>query len=182
MWLWEKKVVTSIPANPTWRPWPPFRRRPVSVMFLIVVLHLPGPCQQVASLSHIASWGINQCNWRLVRTSWFISTAKGNTIGLGWPWLQRFTRPALLDTPSPWNHCRLLTAQKSHTAAWSEAFPIASVGNLLSPDALRIAIALRTGANIFKSTQCHCVKFVDKLGFMASPALRMRPASPDIQP
>jgi len=24
---------------------------------------------------------------------------------------------ALLDTPSPWNHCRLLTAQKSHTAA-----------------------------------------------------------------
>jgi len=27
---------------------------------------------------------------------------------------------ALLDTPSPWNHCRLLTAhaQKIHTAAW----------------------------------------------------------------
>jgi len=39
---------------------------------------------------------------------------------------------ALLDTPSPWNHCRLLTAQKSHTAAWSEAFLIASIGNLMS--------------------------------------------------
>jgi len=49
---------------------------------------------------------------------------------------------ALLDTPSPWNHCRLLTAQKSHTAAWSEAFPIVSIGNLLSPDELRITIAL----------------------------------------
>jgi len=70
----------------------------------------------------------------------------------------------LLDTPSPWNHCRLLTAQKSHTSAWSEAFPIASVGNLLSPDELRIAIALRTGANIFESMECRCGKLVDRLG------------------
>jgi len=31
----------------------------------------------------------------------------------------------------------------------SEAFPIASIGNLLSPNELRIAIALRTGAKIF---------------------------------
>ena len=70
----------------------------------------------------------------------------------------------LLDTLSPWNHCRLLTAQKNQTAAWSEAFPIASVGNLLRPDELRIAIALRTGANIFESTECRCGKFVDRLG------------------
>jgi len=70
----------------------------------------------------------------------------------------------LLDTPSPWNYCRLLTAQKSHTAAWSEAFPIASVRNLLSPDELRIAIALRTGTNIFDSTECCCGKLVDRLG------------------
>jgi len=62
------------------------------------------------------------------------------------------------------NHCRLLTAQNSHTAAWSEAFPIASVGNLLSPDELRIAIALRTGANIFETTECRCGKLVDRLG------------------
>ena len=71
---------------------------------------------------------------------------------------------ALLDTPSPWNHCRLLTAQKSHTATRSEAFPIASVRNLLSPDELRIAIALPTGANIFESTECLCGKLVDSLG------------------
>ena len=69
----------------------------------------------------------------------------------------------LLDTPSTWNHCQLLTAQKSHTAAWSEAFPIAIIGNLLRPDKLRIAIALRTGANIFESTECRCDKFVDRL-------------------
>jgi len=42
-----------------------------------------------------------------------------------------------------------LHRKATHTAAWSKAFPIASVGNLLRPDVLRIAIALRTGANIF---------------------------------
>jgi len=71
---------------------------------------------------------------------------------------------ALLDTSSPWNHCQLLTAQKSHTAAWSEAFPIVNVRKLLSPDELRIAIAHRSGANIFKSTECRCGKFIDRLG------------------
>jgi len=32
------------------------------------------------------------------------------------------------------------------------------------PDELRIAIALRTGANIFESTECRCGQFVDSLG------------------
>jgi len=54
----------------------------------------------------------------------------------------RDTLNSLLSTTNPWNHCRLLAAQESHTAAWLEAFPIASVGNLLSPDEFRIAIAL----------------------------------------
>jgi len=49
---------------------------------------------------------------------------------------------SLLNTNYPWNHCWLLAAQESHTAAWSEAFPIASVGNLLSLDELHIAMAL----------------------------------------
>ena len=71
---------------------------------------------------------------------------------------------ALLDTPNPWNHCQLFTAEKSHTAAWAEAFPIASVGNLLSTDELRIANTLPTGTNIFESTECRCGKFVGRLG------------------
>jgi len=72
---------------------------------------------------------------------------------------------SLLNTDNPWNHCRLLyPAQESNIAAWSEAFPIASVGNLLSPDELCIATALRTGAKIFESTKCHCAKVVDELG------------------
>jgi len=48
----------------------------------------------------------------------------------------------LLNTNNPWKHCRFLAAQESHTVAWSEAFPLANVGNLLSPDELCIAIAL----------------------------------------
>ena len=35
-------------------------------MFPNVVLCLPGPRQQVASLSHIASWGSNERNWRKI--------------------------------------------------------------------------------------------------------------------
>ena len=50
----------------------------------------------------------------------------------------RDTLNSLLNTNNPWNHCRLLAAQESHTAAWSEAFSIASVGNLLSPDAIAL--------------------------------------------
>ena len=54
----------------------------------------------------------------------------------------RDTLNSLLNTNNPWNHCRLLAAQESHSAAWSKVFPIASVGNLLSSDELCIAIAL----------------------------------------
>ena len=76
----------------------------------------------------------------------------------------RDTLNSLINTDNLWNHCRLLAAQESHTAAWSEAFPIASVGNLLSPDEFRIAIAFQTGAKIFESTKCRCGKIVNELG------------------
>jgi len=49
---------------------------------------------------------------------------------------------ALLNARSPGDKCRLLSAQESHIAAWSEAFPIAKVGNLLNAEELHIAIAL----------------------------------------
>ena len=68
----------------------------------------------------------------------------------------------LLNTNNPWNHCRLLATQESHTAAWSETFPIASVGNLFSPDKVRIAIALRT--------QGHYKDSASQAGFAATKA------------
>jgi len=89
---------------------------------------------------------------------------------------------SLLNTNNPWNHCRLLVAQESHNVVWSEEFPIASVGNLLSPDELRISIALRTGAKIFKSTKCRCSKIVDELGFHGLSCQKMQATSQGIQP
>ena len=85
---------------------------------------------------------------------------------------------SLLNTNNPWNHCRLLAAQEGHTAAWSEAFPIASVGNLLSSDELRIAIALRTG----RAQNSTASKLLMCWGSMASPVLKMQAASQGIQP
>ena len=140
MWLLEKTVGHKHPCQSDMEALASVPPQICLCHVSCVILHLPGPRQQVASLSHIASWGSNQRNWHLVCTSWFIPTTKGNSrLGMTY-------------------HCQFI--QKSHTAA----FPIASIGNLLSPDELRIAIALRTGANIFKSTECRCGKFVDRLG------------------
>jgi len=88
---------------------------------------------------------------------------------------------SLLNTNGPWNHCRLLAAQENHTADWSEAFSIAIVGNLLSPDELRIAIALRTGAKIFESTKCRCGKIIGEPGLHGLSCTK-NAASQDIQP
>jgi len=155
-------LVTSIPANPTWRPWPPFRCRPASGH---VSYHHPFACQGLVnrllpSLTLPHGEVIDATDaWSALHDS---SPWQKETQSVWDDLACRDSLATLLDTPSPWNHCRLLTTQKSHTAAWS--FPIANVRNLLSPDELRIAIALRTGASIFESTECCCGKFVDRLG------------------
>jgi len=41
---------------------------------------------------------------------------------------------ALLNTKTPWGYSLHKSCDKSHTAAWLEAFLIYNVGNLLSPD------------------------------------------------
>jgi len=157
--FWKRQLVTSIFAKSTWKPWPPFSRRPVSTMFPTC----QGLVNRLLPFLTLPHWEVIKATdaWSALHYSspWQKETQSA------WDDLAcRDSLAALLDTPSPWNHCRLLTAQESHTATWSEAFPIASVRNLLSPDELRIAIALRTGANIFESTEWRCGKFVDRLG------------------
>ena len=84
----------------------------------------------------------------------------------------------LIDTLSPWNYCWLLTAQKNHTAAWSEAFPIASVWALMSSES-QLPCEL---VPIFLKAQNAAVgSLLTGWGFTASPALRMQATSPDIQ-
>ena len=45
---------------------------------------------------------------------------------------------ALLNTKTPWGYSLHKSCDKSHTAAWLEAFLISNVGNLLSPDEFHI--------------------------------------------
>jgi len=88
-----------------------------------------------------------------------------------------YSTPQALGTTAGYS----LHRKATDTAAWSEAFPIASIGNLLSCDELQITIALRTGVNrISKARNAAVGSLLTGWGFMAFPALRMRAASPDI--
>jgi len=53
----------------------------------------------------------------------------------------------LLNTNKSLIYCQLLTAEDSHTAAWSEAFPL---GNLLSPDELHCNSLPNRWQNLWK--------------------------------
>ena len=150
MWLLERKLVTSIPTNPTWRSWPPFCCRPVFAMF---------PSSSSSSfacqgLVHRLHPSLTLPYGEVIKATdaWFAlhdSSPLEKEIRSAWDDLAcTVSLTALLSTPSLWNRSRVLTAQKSHTAAWLEAFPFASIGNLLSHDELRIAIALWTGAKM----------------------------------
>jgi len=87
-------------------------------------------------------------------------TTKGNTIGLGWPRLQRFTRhPARHPKPleSPHRKATPLHGQKLFQLLASETcWALMSSESQLPCEG--------TGANIFESTECHCGKFVNRLG------------------
>ena len=141
--FWRRKLVTSIPTNQTCRPGPSFRSRPISpcclssshackslVNRLLPSLNLETPYGDVNNATD--DWSKHHDSSPLkkgIQAAWDDLTC-------------RDTLNSLLNTNNPWNHCRLLAAQESHTAASSEALPIASVGNLLSPDELHIAVAL----------------------------------------
>ena len=55
-------------------------------------------------------------------------------------------------------------ASQPHTGAWLTALPASSLGNLLSNDCLRYAVALRTGSNVYQNFTCRCDEEVDKFG------------------
>ena len=92
------------------------------------------------------------------------------------------TLNSLLNINNSWNHCRLHAAQESHIAAWSEAFPIASVGNLLSPDELRITTPSELVPKSLKAQNAPVAKLLMSWDSMVSPILKMQAASQGIQP
>ena len=74
-------------------------------------------------------------------------------------------RKTLLDNADQFSRARLLASAQSESGSWISAIPIPSLGTQLSPDELRIAIALKTGLKICENHVCKCGRNVDEYGF-----------------
>ena len=59
---------------------------------------------------------------------------------------------------------RLLASTQPGSGAWIAAIPVPNLGTQLTPEELRIAIALRTGSRICEEHRCKCGKIADKHG------------------
>ena len=70
----------------------------------------------------------------------------------------------LLNSANQIHSARLLAAAAPHSGAWLHALPLAELGLNLSPETVRIAVALRLGARICEPHRCRCGKLVDTLG------------------
>ena len=76
-------------------------------------------------------------------------------------------RSRLLSAANQLEQARLLAAGTAESGAWLHALPSASLGTLLDPPTLRVAIALRVGAEVCQPHQCRCGSPADSLGHHA---------------
>ena len=76
-----------------------------------------------------------------------------------------FLRKTLLNDADQFSRARLVASAQPESGSWTSAIPVPSLGTQLSPDELRIAIALRTGSKICEIHICRCGKIVDEYGF-----------------
>ena len=71
----------------------------------------------------------------------------------------------LLERANQIDRARLLAAYTPHTAAWLQAIPASNLGLQLDADTVRVAVALRLGADICEPHNCsQCNHLVDRLG------------------
>ena len=70
----------------------------------------------------------------------------------------------LLGDADQVGRARLLAAACQESGAWLHAVPVPSLGTALSPDVLRVAIALRVGAGVCEPHTCRCGRMMDKRG------------------
>ena len=77
-------------------------------------------------------------------------------------------RDQLMSDLDQVHRARFLASCQSHTAAWLQALPVASLGLLLDPETVRIAIALRLEAPVCEPHACRlCGRQVKRLGHHA---------------
>ena len=76
-------------------------------------------------------------------------------------------RSHLLSVSNQLGQARLLAAATPESGAWLHALPSASLGTLLDPPTLRVAVALRVGAEVCQPHRCRCGSPADGLGHHA---------------
>ena len=76
-----------------------------------------------------------------------------------------YVQKTLLDNADQFSRARLLASAESESGSWISAIPVPSLGTNMSPDEIRVAIALRTGSRICENYVCRCGKNVDEFGF-----------------
>ena len=77
------------------------------------------------------------------------------------------SRNALLASANQLDHARLLAAGTAESGAWLHAMPSATLGTLLDPETLRVAVALRVGAFVCEPHRCRCGTLADARGHHA---------------
>ena len=87
----------------------------------------------------------------------------------GWdlPRVGQLQKILLLEADDHYDTARLLASAQSESGAWTGAIPVPSLGTQLSPEELRVAIALRTGSKICEKHRCKCTRMADEYGFHA---------------
>ena len=76
----------------------------------------------------------------------------------------QFIMKSLLDGADQVGRARLLSASRRETGVWLNAIPIPSLGTQLTPEVLRVAIALRVGAKVCQAHSCRCGSEMDVKG------------------
>ena len=71
---------------------------------------------------------------------------------------------SLLENADQFSRARLLASAQPESGSWVSAIPVPSLGTQLSPEELRIAIALRTGSKVSERHLCKCGSYTDIYG------------------
>ncbi|KAF0306974.1 Retrotransposable element SLACS protein [Amphibalanus amphitrite] len=73
----------------------------------------------------------------------------------------------LLSEANQYDRARLLSTAAPESGAWLHAAPSANLGTLLDRETLRVAIALRLGADVCRPHRCRCGSIADSKGYHA---------------
>ena len=71
----------------------------------------------------------------------------------------------LIKPNNQFARARLLASAQPESGAWANVIPVPNLGTQLSPEELRIAIALRIGSKVCEKHRCRCGENVDEYGF-----------------